>query len=371
MVTEATKMSLSAKREYLARIHGRYQRAGRPHKTRILQEFCATCGYHRKSALRLLHRPLASPSARRRPGPKPTYDPVVLLPVLKVIWLASDQLCSKLLKAALPAWLEYYERHHAPLVAECSGLLRRRVDACRPSPLSQFESLAFFDLYAGDGHYLEHATQDPMIGETRWPTGPFFALNLKSQSLFPLMLADLAGRKKEHDVRALKRQSVAMLRQGAGKGRKVLWVWDKAGIDLPFWQARKASGIYFLSLRKASLCLAVEQERAIDFAHPINQGVTGDRVVKDRRGLRVREITFCNPCDGQVYVYLTSEMTLEPGLLVLLYKTRWEIEKVFDKTKTKLQEQNSWATTPAAKQMQSHFVALVHNLLLLVQDLHQ
>ena len=124
MVTEATKMSLSAKREYLARIHGRYQRAGRPHKTRILQEFCATCGYHRKSALRLLHRPLASPSARRRPGPKPTYDPVVLRPVLKVIWLASDQLCSKLLKAALPAWLEYYERHHAPLAADVQEKLR-------------------------------------------------------------------------------------------------------------------------------------------------------------------------------------------------------------------------------------------------------
>jgi hypothetical protein len=257
------------------------------------------------------------------------------------------------------------------MVAECSGLLRRRVDACRPSPLDAFESLASFDLYAGDGHYLEHATHDPMIGETRWPTGHFFALNLKSQSLFPLMLADLAGRKKEHDARALKRQSVAMLRQGAGKGRKVLWVWDKAGVDLPFWQERKASGIYFLSLRKAGMCLEVEQERAIDFAQPINQGVTGDRVVKDRRGLRVREITFCNPCDGQVYVYLTSEMTLEPGLLVLLYKTRWEIEKVFDETKTKLQEQKSWATTTTAKQMQSHFVALVHNLLLLVQDLHQ
>jgi hypothetical protein len=94
-------------------------------------------------------------------------------------------------------------------------------------------------------------------------------------------------------------------------------------------------------------------------------------VVKDRRGLRVREITFHNPCDGQVYVYLTSEMTLEPGLLVLLYKTRWEIEKVFDETKTKLQEKKSWATTTTAKQMQAHFVALVHNLLLLLQDLHQ
>jgi hypothetical protein len=73
-------------------------------------------------------------------------------------------------------------------------------------------------------------------------------------------------------------------------------------------------------------------------------------VITDRRGIRVREITFCNPCDGQVYVYLTSEMTLEPGLLVLLYKTRWEIEKVFDETKTKLQEKKSWATTATARE---------------------
>ena len=257
------------------------------------------------------------------------------------------------------------------MVAECSALLRQRVDDLRPSPLASFAPLAGFDLYAGDGHYLTHATHDPMSGETRWPTGHFFALKLKSQSLFPLVLADLVGRKKEHDLRALKRQSVALLRQGAGKGRKVLWVWDKAGVDLPFWQERKAAGIYFLSLRKEGMCLARAQERVIDFAQPINHGVTADRVVTDRRGLRVREITFCNPCDNQVYVYLTSEMTLEPGLLALLYKTRWESEKVFDETKTKLQEKKSWATTTTAKEMQAHFVAIVHNLLLLLQDWHQ
>ncbi len=64
-------------------------------------------------------------------------------------------------------------------------------------------------------------------------------------------------------------------------------------------------------------------------------------------------------------------MTLEPGLLALLYKTRWEIEKVFDETKTKLAEKKSWATTTTAKQMQAHFVAIVHNLLLLLADWHQ
>ena len=101
-----------------------------------------------------------------------------------------------------------------------------------------------------------------------------------------------------------------------------MWVWDKAVVDLPFWQERKASGIYFLSQRKAGMCLEPDQERDIDRTQPINQGVQSDRVVRDRRGLRVREITFANPCDGQVYVSLTNEMTLEPGLLVLLYKTR-------------------------------------------------
>ncbi len=107
-------MSLSAKREALARIHGRYQRAGRPHKKIILNEFCALCGYHRKAAVRLLNRPLRT-TPFKRSGPKITYEPALVLPVLKAVWLASDQLCSKLLKAALPEWLEHHERCGAPL----------------------------------------------------------------------------------------------------------------------------------------------------------------------------------------------------------------------------------------------------------------
>jgi hypothetical protein len=43
--------------------------------------------------------------------------------VLKGIWLASDQLCSKRLKAALPIWLPHYERRYGALTAQ----LRRQV----------------------------------------------------------------------------------------------------------------------------------------------------------------------------------------------------------------------------------------------------
>lgn len=125
-------MSLSAKREYLTKIHGRYQRAGRPHKSRILDEFCANCGYHRKAALRLLHRPLAN-RRPKRPGPKRTYEPAEVLPVLRAVWLASEQLCSKLLKAALAEWLEHYERRFAPL----PGSFRKKLLGISPAQIDR------------------------------------------------------------------------------------------------------------------------------------------------------------------------------------------------------------------------------------------
>jgi hypothetical protein len=97
-------MSLQSRREYLEKISDRYGRVGRQYKTKILDEFCANCGYHRKHALRLLRR--GKVRRRTRPGPKLRYGPQLLGP-LKELWLASDQLCSKRLQAALKDWVPY------------------------------------------------------------------------------------------------------------------------------------------------------------------------------------------------------------------------------------------------------------------------
>jgi hypothetical protein len=103
-------MSLQSRREYLERIRGRYGRAGRLHKARILDEFCVNCGYHRKHAVRLLNQP---PKARRRPGPKRKYG-LAACALLKEFWLCSDQMCSKRLKEAAQDWLPHFK---APLAA--------------------------------------------------------------------------------------------------------------------------------------------------------------------------------------------------------------------------------------------------------------
>ena len=105
-------MGGKSKKEYLLAIWGRYQRVGRRFKSKILDEFCSVCGYARKYAIGLLSRKPGCKSKRR--GPRRHYDAQVREP-LKVIWLQSEQMCSKRLKAALPLWLPFYEHKHGKL----------------------------------------------------------------------------------------------------------------------------------------------------------------------------------------------------------------------------------------------------------------
>ncbi len=110
-------MVLQSRREYLAAIRNRYRKASRNEKSVILGEFCATCGYNRKYAIRLLRKKDSDPP-HRKPGPAFRYDKELLLVPLKRIWFATDQMCSKKLKAALPLWLPFYEGEFAPLLPD-------------------------------------------------------------------------------------------------------------------------------------------------------------------------------------------------------------------------------------------------------------
>lgn len=106
-------MVKNARREYLEAIRKRYCKARKKDKKPILDEFCANCGYHRKYAIRLLGRlPKAS---GKNPGAKPVYDSEALLTPLKRIWFATDQMCSKKLKAAISLWLPHYEQEYGAL----------------------------------------------------------------------------------------------------------------------------------------------------------------------------------------------------------------------------------------------------------------
>lgn len=99
-------MSPRSKREYTEAIHLRYKNANHQEKTIILDEFCATCGYHRKHAIRVLRRfkRFTKPKAKKR-GKPTIYQHEAILKPLKKIWLDANLPCSKRLKVMLPIWL--------------------------------------------------------------------------------------------------------------------------------------------------------------------------------------------------------------------------------------------------------------------------
>ncbi len=101
-------MKKHEKQAYLEAIQKRYRQAKRSEKSKILDEFCAVCGYHRKYALRLLNEPKKR-AIKRKPGKPSRYDCAEVMVPLKAIWLATDQMASKRLKVALPLWLPHYE----------------------------------------------------------------------------------------------------------------------------------------------------------------------------------------------------------------------------------------------------------------------
>ena len=97
-----------AKQELVATIRDRYRQASKKDKGRILDEFTAITGHHRKHGIRLLGG-TADNKGKQALGRR-IYDEAVREAVI-VVWEASDRICGKRLKAALPNFVDSMERH--------------------------------------------------------------------------------------------------------------------------------------------------------------------------------------------------------------------------------------------------------------------
>ena len=233
-------------------------------------------------------------------------------------------------------------------------------------PLSAHSELEDFDIYASDGHYEAACSHADKIDGKAYAAGYFYAVSLRTHGL---ALLDIARpkRKREHDITALKRLGSTQLRLGAPKGRKVIHVYDPAAIDYAEWLKWKAKGVYVISREKENSKATKIGDIPWDHTDARNAGVLEDEYVGSFSGVLLRRVIYRDPVTSKVYSFMTTLMAVPPGLIAFLYKLRWDIEKIFDEKKNKLEEKKSWAKGPVSQSQQAGFICLAHNLLVLFE----
>jgi Transposase DDE domain len=259
--------------------------------------------------------------------------------------------------------------------------LQQEVDRQRRAcdPLAIYSCLDAFAIFAGDGHYHEKATHDLARLGHDTATQHFYSLDMRTHALRHITAAitgpthDAAQaasiRKRENDMHAIKRLGHEAMRLGTPCGRKVLHVWDRAGIDLSLWTNWKARhGIYFISRLKDLMIPNKTKDFVFDAQDPVNAGIESDIAALSAGGSPFRLISYICPATGERYQFITSENTLPPGIIAYLYKMRWDIEKVFDQVKIKCGEKKSWGSSAETKEVQAIFICIAHNLMLLLED---
>jgi hypothetical protein len=104
------KLSTGARRELLVAVGERYRCAERADRRRILDEFLAVTGYHRKHGIRSLNARPVTVEGGKQVGRSPVYREAVKQ-ALTVLWEASDRVCGKRLKPLLSILIPALERH--------------------------------------------------------------------------------------------------------------------------------------------------------------------------------------------------------------------------------------------------------------------
>lgn len=103
------RVSMATRAELVRAIGDRYRAGSRAERSKILDEFVAVTGYHRKHAIRLLRPKIGDSTAAQRRVHR-RYG-IEVQQALIVLWEASDRLCSKRLKPIIAVLLPAAERH--------------------------------------------------------------------------------------------------------------------------------------------------------------------------------------------------------------------------------------------------------------------
>jgi hypothetical protein len=278
-------------------------------------------------------------------------------------FLQDRQDCGEAL--ARTTWFDaLHSRRRAAMVAEVATRSYEVFDRfLQPRDwLGAFPELAGRAVWAVDGHHLEHAchaARDPK--DEFVSVGLVYGLCLHSglqRALVPFQGDGV----RRHEWPVFKQHLPRWLQQDRAEGLPIV-VGDPAYIDVLYWtEQKRLRQAIIITREKECMKPTAISHYAFDPLDPVNRGVEADEMAGYTYAY-LRRIVYCDPASGERFVFLTTETSLRPGVIALLYLLRWKIEKVFDVFKNKFHQQKAWANGEIAVHAQAHLTALTHNLL--------
>lgn len=228
--------------------------------------------------------------------------------------------------------------------------------------LGAFAELKERAVWAVDGHQIEHACHALRDGKgEQVPVGVTYGLCLHTGLMRPLGCFQ-AGGKRAHEWPLFKQRWARWLRLDQRPLLPVI-VADPAYIDVLFWAQQKIQRqAVVITREKQNMKPTIIAANHFDAADPVNRGVLADELA-GYSCAHLRRVRFRDPATGEAFVFITTDTSMRPGLVALLYLLRWKIEKSYDVFKNKFRVRKAWSNGPLAAQMQGHFMALLHNLL--------
>ena len=260
------------------------------------------------------------------------------------------------------------------LTCEVAEELRQIVDAKilgtpGADPLEQHPELKGYAVYASDGHTHSASAHEPFRFGKKYPVTHIYSINLRTHtSVHNVLLKPEENKKKEHEVKALKRMEIKAMRMNEPIGTKVIHIYDPAITDYDQgYKWKQGSGIYVITMEKSNAVWKSRSNQFFDKEDKRNNGIISDEKVCSTNGFTMRRIEYRDPVTCKIYLFLTNVMTLPPGLIAFLYFLRWNIEKMFDEFKNSLDEKKAWTGQESGKIQQAQFMSMTHNLMLLAE----